>query len=50
MQRFKGEEAIEMIGQAGATVLFLPAYCPALNPMEYMAKNQKLPQKTSSTH
>jgi transposase len=28
------EEAIEMIEQTGATVLFLPPYCPELNPIE----------------
>jgi transposase len=31
----KCEEAIEMIEQRGAKVLFLPPYCPELNPVEY---------------
>jgi transposase len=29
------EEALELIEQTGATVLFLPPYCPELNPIEY---------------
>ena len=28
------EEALELIEQTGATVLFLPPYCPELNPIE----------------
>jgi transposase len=31
----KCEEAIERIEQTGAKVLFLPPYCPELNPIEY---------------
>jgi transposase len=30
----QGEEAIKMIEQMGATVLFLPPYCPEINPIE----------------
>jgi transposase len=29
------EEALELIEQTGTTVLFLPPYCPELNPIEY---------------
>lgn len=29
------EEAIELIEQTGAKVLYLPPYCPELNPIEY---------------
>ena len=31
----KCEEAVEIIEQTGAKVLFLPPYCPELNPIEY---------------
>jgi transposase len=31
----KCEEAMELIEQTGAKVVFLPPYCPELNPIEY---------------
>lgn len=32
----KNEQTVKLIEQAGATVLFLPAYSPDLNPIEMM--------------